>query len=83
MFGNIWNKMFGGASMPKGEEEKLKSMMEKPEMQKIMAVLQSRLSKEDQKQLFRLAMSRNPEAVQKFLAEKIPDFEDIVRSSMQ
>jgi hypothetical protein len=82
---SIFSKLFGkkeDPSMP-GVPDKasMMEMMKNPAMQNFAREMQSRLSRDDQKELMRLAMARDAAKIEAFLKSRIPDLEDMAKRS--
>lgn len=80
MLGNIFGRFLGNKNTA-GDPAEMQNMMNRPEVRKVAAELQSRLSPEDQKELMGLILKGDQAAVKRFFEEKVPDLEEIIRGS--
>lgn len=71
----------GSAAVPEMSQADLMKVMQSPQARQFMSELQSRLSKEDQKHLVHLALSRDPQRINEFLKSRIPDWETMLKNA--
>ncbi len=85
IFGKFFGKKDDSAAVPEGMPEvsnsQMAELLKSQEMRSFMAEVQNRLSKEDQKQLMNLALTRDPQKINDFLKSRIPDWEEMLKKA--
>lgn len=80
IFNNLFRKKEEGADAPINKDA-MEKLAKSQEMRNFAMELQSRLSKDDQKELARLALLRDPEKISAFIKSRVPDLEEVMKRS--
>ena len=81
LLGKFFGKKDDTAAPGMPDKASMMEMMKNPAMQTFAREMQSRLSREDQKELMKLAMARDTAKIEAFLKSRIPDLEDVAKKS--
>lgn len=76
--GNIFNKDKNGKGIDRNQ---VFALMQDPKVRKLIGELQSRLSKEEQKELMELAKKGDFDGLTSYLREKVPDWDNLVKGA--